>query len=144
MLILLMAIIISVAPIPAAAASPTERNIKVNASSFEYSPAVIKVNRNDRVTLELVSTDVVHGIFIDGYDLEVSADPGQTARLTFVANQGGTFRFRCSVTCGNLHPFMIGKLQVGGNSLLWRAIGLSLVGLLAGVTLFHQKSLGGD
>ena len=141
MLILLLAIIISVAPIPAAAASPAKRVIKVNASSFEYSPAVIQVNRGDHVTLELVSTDVVHGIYIDGYELDVTADPGQTARLTFVANQGGTFRFRCSVTCGDLHPFMIGKLQVGGNSLMWRAVGLSLVGLLAGVQLYRQTSL---
>lgn len=141
MLIGLLAIIISVAPIPVAAASPAERIIKVNASSFEYDPAVIKVNRGDQITLELVSTDVVHGIYIDGYNLEVTADPGQTSRLTFVANQGGTFRFRCSVTCGDLHPFMIGKFSVGENILMWRAFGLAFVSILAGLQLFRQTSL---
>lgn len=137
-----LAVIISVAPIPVAAASPAERTIQVNASSFTYEPAVVKVNRGDRVTLELVSTDVVHGLYIDGYDLEVTADPGQTGRLTFVASQSGTFRFRCSVTCGDLHPFMIGKMRVGENSLVWRAVGLALVSLLAAVQYYRQTSLG--
>jgi nitrous oxide reductase len=85
----------------------------------------------DRVTIELTATDVVHGLSIDGYNLSTTADPGQTARLTFIADQEGSFRFRCTVTCGNLHPFMIGKLHVGQNTLLWRASGLSILALFA-------------
>jgi nitrous-oxide reductase len=84
------------------------------------------------VTLEVVSTDVVHGIYIDDYGLETSADPGQTARLSFIADRAGSFRFRCSVTCGALHPFMIGKLKVGSNTLLWRGIGLAFLAVIAG------------
>jgi hypothetical protein len=37
------------------------------------------------------------------------------------------------VTCGNLHPFMIGKLQVGQNSLLWRGAALAALVLIAGL-----------
>jgi len=140
MLIGVLALIISVTPIPVAATSPVKRTIQVNASSFAYDPAIIKVNRGDQITLEFVSTDVVHGLYIDGYELEVIADPGQTSRLTFIATQGGTFRFRCSVTCGDLHPFMIGKLRVGENSLMWRAAGLALVSVLAGFQLYRQSS----
>jgi hypothetical protein len=69
--------------------------------------------------------------YLDGYDLNVIAPPGQTAHLTFVADRAGDFRFRCSVTCGALHPFMIGKLNVGPNWLLYRAAGLALLGVLA-------------
>ena len=29
------------------------------------------------------------------------------------------------MTCGAMHPFMIGKIQVGQNALLWRGIGLA-------------------
>ena len=72
------------------------------------------------MTIELAATDVVHGIYIDGYGLSLEADPGKTERMIFTADRPGSFRFRCSVTCGSLHPFMIGKLQVGENSLLWR------------------------
>ena len=94
-------------PLPAGAAVPTDRTFHIDAKRFEYSPSTLNVNPGDRVTLELTATDVVHGIAIEGYNLETSADPGQTARLTFVADRQGSFRFHCTVTCGNMHPFMI-------------------------------------
>lgn len=137
-------LVIALAPIPTQAARPTERTIRVEASSFEYSPAVVSVRRGDRVTIELVSTDVVHGIYIDGYGVEVIADPGQTASLSFVANQVGTFRMRCSVTCGALHPFMIGKLKVGSNDLLWRAGGLAVLACLVGLSLSRGSNQNQD
>lgn len=114
-------------PFPGRQGQPVERVFRIEASRFAYTPSILKVNPGDRVTLELVSSDVVHGLAVDGYGLQMTADPGQTSRLTFVANRSGTFRFRCSVTCGPLHPFMIGKIQVGENSLLWRAAGLALL-----------------
>ena len=114
---------LALAPLPASFAAPQDRYFRVQASSFDYAPAQLRVNPGDRVTIELVSEDVVHGMYIDGYDLEVQADPGQPARLRFVADKSGTFRFRCSVTCGALHPFMIGKLKVGINWLFWKSLG---------------------
>jgi len=125
-------------PFPAAATNPTERTFHIEASRFEYNPAVLAVNPGDRVTIELTATDVVHGLSIDGYNLETSADPGQTARLTFVADRGGSFRFRCTVTCGNMHPFMVGKLQVGRNTLLWRGALLSGLALVGGAWLLKR------
>jgi plastocyanin len=125
-------------PIPAAATTPSERTFRIEASRFEYSPAVLAVNPGDRVTIELTATDVVHGLSIDGYNLATTADPGQTERLTFVADRQGSFRFRCTVTCGNLHPFMIGKLQVGQNTLLWRAVALSGLALVGGAWVLKK------
>jgi heme/copper-type cytochrome/quinol oxidase subunit 2 len=132
----LLAMTIVFAPNPIAfaeRAAPGDQHIRIEASSFQYTPETIHVNSGDRVTIDLVSTDVVHGLYLDGYDLNVTADPGQTATLSFVADRSGSFRFRCSVTCGALHPFMIGKLTVGSNDLLWRAIGLGALALVAGV-----------
>lgn len=107
-----------------------ERFFHIDAGNFAYSPAVLHVNPGDKVTIELTSTDVVHGLYVDGYDLNVTADPGQSATLSFIADHSGTLRLRCSVTCGALHPFMTGKLQVGSNLLLWRGIGLALLAFL--------------
>jgi heme/copper-type cytochrome/quinol oxidase subunit 2 len=132
----LLAFAIVAAPGPsalAARAGRAERHFRLEASSFQYAPETIDVNPGDHVTIDLVSTDVVHGLYLDGYDLNVTADPGQTATLSFVADRSGSFRFRCSVTCGALHPFMIGKLNVGANDLLWRALGLGLLAVIAGV-----------
>ncbi len=130
-LFLIAALAIAFLPAPPSAAAPVDHHIRVEASSFEYSPATIKVNPGDTVTIDLVATDVVHGLYLDGYGLNLTADPGQTGTLTFVADRPGSFRFRCSVTCGPLHPFMIGKLNVGINWLLWRAVGLAVLSLMA-------------
>jgi heme/copper-type cytochrome/quinol oxidase subunit 2 len=126
-------LVVAFAPLPVQRPEPAGRTFRVQASSFEYTPAVLAVNQGDLVTIELTSSDVVHGLYLDGYDLEINADPGQTKSLTFIADRSGSFRFRCSVTCGELHPFMIGKLKVGQNSLLWRGIGLAFVAILAGI-----------
>jgi heme/copper-type cytochrome/quinol oxidase subunit 2 len=98
------------------------------------------VNPGDTVTLQLVSTDVVHGLYVDGYDVSVEADPGQTATLTFVADRSGSFRFRCNVTCGAMHPFMIGKLTVGTNHWLFRSIGLAALAIVSVVVAYRQRA----
>ncbi len=90
--------------------------------------------------IQLVSSDVVHGIYVDGYDISVEADPGQSAILTFVADKPGSFRFRCNVTCGAMHPFMIGKLTVGPNNWLYRSIGLAALAVL-GVTVSRKQKV---
>jgi len=127
-----LALAVVLIPFPANAAAPTDKTFHILASQFEYNPAILSVNPGDRVTIELAATDVVHGLSIDGYNLAITSDPGQTARLSFVADRQGSFRFRCTVTCGNLHPFMIGKLKVGQNMVLWRAVALSGLALVAG------------
>lgn len=124
---LLLAAFFLSAPVSFPRSEPVERYFRIDAGQFAYSPAVLRVNPGDSVTIDLVATDVVHGLYIDEYALEVSADPGQTARLTFTADKTGLFRFRCPVPCGQLHPFMIGKIQVGPNLLFWRAILLALI-----------------
>jgi heme/copper-type cytochrome/quinol oxidase subunit 2 len=126
-----IALLVLLLPFPVKATAPVERIFRIEAGRFEYSPAILRAGPGDHVIIELVATDVVHGLSIDGYDLETSADPGQTARLSFVADQQGSFRFRCTVTCGNMHPFMIGKLQVGQNDRMWRAAALMTLVLVA-------------
>lgn len=134
------ALLVAFTPLPTFSARPTERLFRVEAGDFAYFPAVLIVNPGDRVTIELISTDVVHGLYLDGYDLNITADPGQTASLTFFADKSGMFRIRCSVTCGALHPFMAGKLQVGSNPLLWRGVGLVLIAFF-GVVFIRQPLL---
>lgn len=127
------------APLPAPDAAPGDKLFRIEASQYAFTPAQIKVNPGDRVTIDLVSTDVVHGLYVDGYDLSVEADPGQSARLEFTADKAGSYRMRCSITCGAMHPFMIGKIQVGKNNLLWRAIGLAVIAAISALVLFFYR-----
>lgn len=134
-LVVLTGVVIFLAPLPVRAAPSVQRTFRVEASQFAYAPAVLEMNPGDTVTIELVSKDVVHGFYLDGYGVSVTADPGQTASLTFTADKDGSFRFRCNVTCGALHPFMIGKIQVGPNTWLWRVIALTVLAALAMLVL---------
>lgn len=119
-------------PLPTASA-PSQRIFAIDARQFEFTPGRIEVNHGDEVTITLTSSDVVHGFYLDGYGIQQAVTPGISEAITFVADKSGKFRYRCSVSCGTLHPFMIGELVVNGNISLWRAagtIGASLLGVL--------------
>jgi len=115
------------------------RSVRVEASSFAFTPATIEVDPGDRVTIELASADVVHGLHIEGYDVNLTADPGQPTSATFIADRPGTYRIRCSVPCGPLHPFMSGRLRVGPPSTFWRAIALAFIAVAVGGTALWRK-----
>jgi heme/copper-type cytochrome/quinol oxidase subunit 2 len=142
LLLILLAAGLAVAfvPLPVQSTNPQHRTFEIDARQYAYSPSEIKVNPGDTVTLRLISTDVVHGLYVDGYDISVEADPGQSTELTFIADKTGSFRFRCNVTCGAMHPFMIGRLTVGTNTWLYRSLGLVLLGLLAASLSRKQKA----
>ncbi|BCY16610.1 hypothetical protein hrd7_04590 [Leptolinea sp. HRD-7] len=137
-----LALLILFIPLPLPFHAPQDRLLRIEASSFQFTPGEIQINPGDRVTIELVSTDVVHGFSLDAYGFELKADPGQTATGTFIADQAGVFRFRCSVACGNLHPFMIGKLQIGPNLLFFRGIALGLLAISAALISVRNVSRG--
>jgi cytochrome c oxidase subunit II len=126
-------------PLPANAGTPQTRTINVDARQFAFEPAALDVQRGDTVTLHLESLDASHGLSIDGYDVNIQAEPGKSADVTFVADQPGTFKFRCSVTCGALHPFMIGELTVEPNFPLARALAVTLIVALGAVVFFWGR-----
>jgi heme/copper-type cytochrome/quinol oxidase subunit 2 len=147
LLMVMAGLAVAFVPLPVPSSTHQERTIRIEASQFSYAPSEIQINPGDTVNIQLVSTDVVHGLYVDGYDISVEADPGQTATLTFIADRSGAFRFRCSVTCGAIHPFMIGKLTVGSNHWLYRSLGLALlsvVGFFPLSSLFGQRKMAGE
>ena len=107
------------------------KEITIVARQYGYEPHRIVVDAGDTVRFRFVSRDTVHGLLLEGYDLDARIYPG---RLSFdVRRPSGTeafkpvddvvvrfdrpgkFRYRCSVTCGTLHPFMQGELIVRPN-----------------------------
>lgn len=140
LLFVMAGLVVAFTPQPVQSIAPQERTFRIDARQFAYSPAELQVNPGDTATLELVSTDVVHGLYVDGYNVSIEADPGQTKTLTFVADKSGSFRFRCNVTCGAMHPFMIGKLTVGSNNWLIRSIGLATLAIVGVIVTVKQKA----
>ncbi len=136
-LFVIAALMMILAPFPIAHAPSQHRYFVIEARQFAYSPAVLRVNPGDTVTIKLVSSDVVHGLYVDGYNVSIKADPGQSKSLTFVADKSGSFRLRCNVACGAMHPFMIGRLEVGFHEWLYRSIGLAI--LISGGVYFNAR-----
>lgn len=124
---LVLIIVALVAPLPVPQPIPQTRPVLINARTLEFEPGIVRVNRGDTVLIKLESADVVHGLYLDGYDVSTQAEPGQAGELAFVADRSGAFHFRCAVPCGNLHPFMIGKLIVEPNLMWLRTVLASLV-----------------
>lgn len=128
------------------AVKPQERHFTIYARQYAYAPPAIRVNRGDTVRLRFVSKDVVHGFYLEGYDLDaVIAPMCSTVELkrpggeweiveeaVFSADRAGKFRYRCSHTCGYMHPFMLGEFIVEPNRLLSTGIGLAIGVLLGG------------
>lgn len=140
--------------------APQQRTFTITAHKYAYEPSVIEVNRGDRVQIRLVSEDVTHGFYLEGYDLDAKVrrmDPiiwirhpsegeqfHEANEISFVATRGGKFRFRCSQTCGYMHPFMNGVLIVRPNYLYSSALGLAL-GLVVGMLwVFRRGASGGQ
>ncbi|MCL4839144.1 MAG: hypothetical protein KJ058_14405 [Thermoanaerobaculia bacterium] len=125
---------------------PVEHEIRVVARSYAFEPPVIRARRGDSLRLRFASTDVVHGFYLEGHDLDVTIPPlsrralvtrgGRTEaaeEVALVLERSGKFRFRCSKTCGAMHPFMQGELIVGPNRLLLASTILSGALLVIGL-----------
>ena len=131
---LVIGLLVLLLPVPVSTA-PVMHEVTMTAKQFAFDPPVLHVNRGDRVILYLHATDIVHGLFLEDHGIDVRVEPGISQRIEFVAERTGKFRYRCSVACGPLHPFMIGELVVDPNLPFARAVGLTLVAMVA--TLFY-------
>ena len=88
------------------------KNIRIHASKFVYSPNRITINQGDKVTLELTSSDAVHGFSIPDLNVRSDIPPGQVILLTITAPQAGELMFLCDNFCGDGHEKMQGKITV--------------------------------
>ena len=125
-------------PLPAAASAPQTHTIDVMARQFAFEPATLDIQRGDTVTIHLESLDSAHGLFVDGYDVDIHAEPGKSAEATFVADKEGKFKIRCSVSCGVLHPFMIGEMNVEPDFPFVRAVAATIIMSIGALAFFWK------
>ncbi len=144
-------------------AVPHERSFTITAHKYAYDPPILRVNRGDRLRIRLVAEDVTHGFYLEGFDLDAKVRPDnptfwvrrpsesnqegknykEVEEIDFVANRAGKFRYRCSITCGYMHPFMQGELIVSPNYLYSTSVGISLAMAVALLLLFSRLPAGG-
>jgi cytochrome c oxidase subunit II len=118
----------------AIAQSPASQNqapkiIEVTAKKYEFIPNEIRVKQGTRVELKVHSEDDTHGLKLSVY-AEGTQDKGKPGLLfdhpdengkvtkgvdqvlDFVAQESGTYDFKCAKICGFGHDRMKGKLIV--------------------------------
>lgn len=88
------------------------KEFTLTAKQWSFSPSTITVNKGDTVKLSITSTDVIHGLAINEFNVNVRLPVGETKIVEFVADKTGTFSFYCSVRCGSGHSGMRGQLIV--------------------------------
>ncbi len=103
--------------------------IEVTAKRYQYDPSEIHVKKGTRVQLKLRALDRTHGFLLSTYpegsdgkgrpglvlptpQVSWKLEKGQVNVVEFIADQPGTYDFKCSVICGWHHRSMKGKLIV--------------------------------
>ncbi|MEX0896240.1 MAG: cupredoxin domain-containing protein [Patescibacteria group bacterium] len=88
------------------------RTITIEAGSYYYEPAEIRVQQGETVRLELTSSDMVHNLIIDELDISIPmTNAGETNSVEFTADQPGTYTYFCGVD-GHREAGQIGQLII--------------------------------
>jgi cytochrome c oxidase subunit 2 len=87
----------------AASADP----VTITAANWKFAPAEITVHVGQPVTLDLTSTEGVHGLASDELGLPATTIvPGHVKSVTFTPKKAGTFVLHCTIPCGPGHGKM--------------------------------------
>jgi cytochrome c oxidase subunit II len=89
-----------------AAGDGTPQTISITAQRFSFSPSEITVKKGQEVTLEITTTDVSHGLVIEGLGVRTEVKKGQSAEVKFTPETPGTFEGKCAHFCGKGHGSM--------------------------------------
>jgi heme/copper-type cytochrome/quinol oxidase subunit 2 len=105
------------------------RVIEISAKKYEFTPNEIRVRKGEHVELRVHSEDATHGVKLDVYpegttdksvpglmfdrpDENGKVKKGVDQVVDFVAEEPGTYDFKCARFCGFGHDKMKGKLIV--------------------------------
>lgn len=86
------------------------KEISMTATTWQFEPSTIELNKGDKVKLTVTAVDVKHGISIFGINKKL--EPNKPEVIEFTADQTGEFPFFCTVFCGDGHGSMKGKVIV--------------------------------
>ena len=86
--------------------SGTPRVVEISAKKFELTPNVVKLKKDEPVTIHFTSTDRAHGLFIKALKIDLDADLGKPADVTVTPHEAGTFGAICDHYCGSGHGNM--------------------------------------
>ena len=92
--------------------SKHEREIKIVAQRFSYTPNEIILKNGEPVRLEFTSLDFVHGFNVPDLNIRADLPPGKVIIIHLTPQKAGTYDFICDNFCGAGHEDMGGKIIV--------------------------------
>ena len=76
------------------------------------SGETFRVPVDQRVYIEVTSTDVFHNFGVPGLRVKTDAMPGQSTSTWFIAEETGTYEAACYELCGAGHSYMTAQVEV--------------------------------
>lgn len=92
--------------------APGRYEVVLLASAWAFRPAEIRVPAGSEVTFLAASTDVIHGLHIEGTRVNMMLIPGQVSRNTYRFERPGEHILICHEYCGAAHHLMSGRVIV--------------------------------
>lgn len=91
---------------------PNQYEVVLLGFAWAFQPNEIRVPAGSEVTFIATSTDVLHGIHVEGTRVNMMLIPGQVARNTYTFRTPGRFLMVCHEFCGSGHHIMAGEVIV--------------------------------
>ena len=92
--------------------APGRYEAYIVAQTWAFLPNRITVPKGSTITFYVTSKDVIHGLKLDGTNINMMIIPGEISRLTATFDDPGTYNFVCHEYCGAGHHTMYGQLTV--------------------------------
>jgi heme/copper-type cytochrome/quinol oxidase subunit 2 len=90
--------------------------ISITASNYKFAPTKVEGVVGEKLTLQLVSAEGVHGF--GSKELGIPSTiltPGKTVEISFTPSKAGTFKTQCTIICGPEHDGMAITVAVRAN-----------------------------
>ncbi|MDD4319435.1 MAG: cupredoxin domain-containing protein [Candidatus Peribacteraceae bacterium] len=88
------------------------RVIEMTATNWQFTPAAVTLQQGENAVIRLAATAGNHGFAVQELGINEAVNEGQTKDITIPTDRPGTYRFRCSVPCGEGHTDMTGTLVI--------------------------------
>ena len=92
--------------------APGRYEAHVVSKTFSFKPGRLKVPKGSVVDFYVTSTDVVHGMYIDGTEVNLMAIPGAVTYAQARFEKPGKFQILCHEFCGLGHQDMAAVVEV--------------------------------
>lgn len=86
----------------------TNNTLDIDATNFNFGQEEFRVKVGEPVTVNLKSTEGMHGLAIDEFDVDISGE----GTVEFTPEKPGEYTIYCSIPCGEGHNDMKSTLIV--------------------------------